>query len=111
MNDQALPVCQIRTKREFYDYQAKYIDDDTEYLFDIDLPSALLERVQALSVEAHDILGCKDFCRVDWMVDRRTLEPYAIEVNTIPGLTSHSLLPKGLHQFLAVAKAVLKGEC
>ncbi|HUU81937.1 MAG TPA: D-alanine--D-alanine ligase [Phycisphaerae bacterium] len=94
IGDQALPVCQIRTRREFYDYQAKYIDDDTEYLFDIDLPADLLRRIQDLSVKAHDALGCRDFSRVDWMVDARTLEPYVLEINTIPGFTSHSLLPK-----------------
>lgn len=90
----ALPVCQIRTQREFYNYQAKYLDDDTEYLFDLDFPAELLQRVQRESERAHRAIGCRDFSRVDWMVDGRTLEPYAIEVNTIPGLTSHSLLPK-----------------
>lgn len=94
LGDQALPVCQIRTKREFYDYQAKYVDDDTEYLFDLDLPRELLARIQGLSVQAHDVLGCRDFSRVDWMVDARTLQPYVLEINTIPGFTSHSLLPK-----------------
>lgn len=90
----ALPVCQIRTRREFYDYQAKYVDDDTEYRFEIDLPAGVLERVQRESERAHAALGCRDFSRVDWMVAANTLEPYAIEVNTIPGFTSHSLLPK-----------------
>ncbi|MCP4247380.1 MAG: D-alanine--D-alanine ligase [bacterium] len=94
LGDRSLPVCQIRTRRDFYDYQAKYIDDDTEYLFDIDLPDALLHRVGELSVRAHQALGCRDFSRVDWMVDAVTLEPYVLEVNTIPGFTSHSLLPK-----------------
>ena len=94
LGDEALPVCQIRTKREFYDYQAKYVDDDTEYLFEIDLPAKLLRRVQELSVRAHHALGCQDFSRVDWMVDGRTFEPYVLEINTIPGFTSHSLLPK-----------------
>ena len=94
LGELALPVCQIRTKREFYDYEAKYIDDDTQYLFDLELPPALLERVQALSLAAHRVLGCSVFSRVDWMVDARTLEPYVLEVNTIPGFTSHSLLPK-----------------
>ena len=90
----ALPVCQIRTRRGFYDYQAKYVDDDTEYLFDIDLPAEVLVRVQRESERAHAALGCRDFSRVDWMVDTATLDPYAIEVNTIPGFTGHSLLPK-----------------
>lgn len=94
LGERALPVCEIRTRRGFYDYQAKYIDDDTQYLFDIDLPDKLLGRIQELSVQAHLALGCRDFSRVDWMVDARTLEPYVLEINTIPGFTSHSLLPK-----------------
>ncbi len=94
LGEEALPVCQIRTKREFYDYQAKYIDDDTEYLFEIDLPDDLLRTVQQLSVKAHQAIGCSDFSRVDWLVDERTMEPHVIEINTIPGFTSHSLLPK-----------------
>jgi D-alanine-D-alanine ligase len=94
LDDTALPVCEIRTRREFYDYEAKYIDDDTEYRFDVDLPAPLLKRVEALSVATHRVLGCRVFSRVDWMVDAATLEPYILEVNTIPGFTSHSLLPK-----------------
>jgi len=90
----ALPVCEIRPSGEFYDYHAKYIADDTQYLFELDLPTTLLERVQRLSLQAHQALGCRVFSRVDWMIDERTLEPYALEVNTIPGFTSHSLLPK-----------------
>lgn len=89
-----LPVCEIRTKREFYDYQAKYIDDETQYLFDLDYPQELLKTVQELSLRAHQALGCRVFSRVDCMVDRTTHEPFILEVNTIPGFTSHSLLPK-----------------
>ncbi len=94
LGNRALPVIEIRTKREFYDYQAKYIDDDTEYLFDIDLPRELLRRIQTMSVQAATALECRDFCRVDWMVDAITHEPFILELNTIPGFTSHSLLPK-----------------
>ena len=94
LDDVALPVCEIRTGREFYDYNAKYADDSTEYLFDFDMPPSLVERVQALSVEAHRALGCSVLSRVDWMIDGSTLEPFALEVNTIPGFTDHSLLPK-----------------
>lgn len=94
LGDDALPVCEIRTERQFYDYEAKYVDDDTQYLFDLDLPGSLLERVQAMSLQAHRALGCRVFSRVDWMVDGRSLEPYVLEINTIPGFTSHSLLPK-----------------
>ena len=94
LGDRALPVCEIRTKREFYDYQAKYIDDDTQYVFELEYPAELLSRVQRLSLDAHRALGCSVFSRVDWMVDRITQQPYILEVNTIPGFTSHSLLPK-----------------
>jgi len=94
LGDQALPVCEIRTQREFYNYEAKYLDDDTQYLFDLGLPEPLLTRVQKLSLTAHQTLGCRAFSRVDWMVDAATQEPYLLEINTIPGFTDHSLLPK-----------------
>lgn len=94
LGDQALPVCEIRTPGEFYDYAAKYERDDTEYRFDIDLPVELLDSVRHQSIAAHEALGCEVFSRVDWMVDGATHEPYLLEVNTIPGFTSHSLVPK-----------------
>ena len=94
LGEVALPVCEIRPDRDFYDYQAKYLDDNTSYLFDLDLPSTLLERVQRLSILAHRTLGCRVLSRVDWMIDTKTLEPYVLEINTIPGFTSHSLVPK-----------------
>ncbi len=94
LGQEALPPIQISTSREFYDYEAKYIDDATEYNLEIDLPADLLSRMQAMSVKAANALGCRDFCRVDWMVDEVTHEPYILELNTIPGFTSHSLLPK-----------------
>jgi len=94
LGDQALPPIQIRTRREYYNYEAKYLDDDTEYLFDIDLPPALLDEIKTLSVKAHQALGCRDFSRVDWLVDEQTHQPYVLEINTIPGFTDHSLLPK-----------------
>ena len=90
----ALPPIEIRTRREFYNYEAKYIDNDTEYLFDVDLPQTVLDEIRRLSVRAHQSLGCRHFSRVDWLVDRQTHQPYALEVNTIPGFTDHSLLPK-----------------
>jgi len=94
LGDQALPPLEIRTRREFYDYQAKYVDEDTEYDFNIDLPPDLLESIARMSLQAHQGLGCRDFSRVDWRVDDRGMKPYVLELNVIPGLTSHSLLPK-----------------
>ncbi|NLX14460.1 MAG: D-alanine--D-alanine ligase [Phycisphaerales bacterium] len=98
LGEAALPPIQIQTRRDFYNYEAKYLDNDTEYRFDIDLPDAVLARIRDMSVQAHLALGCRDFSRVDWMVDSRTLEPYVLEINTIPGLTDHSLLPKAARQ-------------
>jgi D-alanine-D-alanine ligase len=94
LGNQALPPIEIRTKRQFYDYTAKYVDDDTVYDFDIDLPQELLADVERMSLQAHQGLGCRDFSRVDWRIDDRDGKPYMLEVNVIPGLTSHSLLPK-----------------
>ena len=94
LGDMALPVCEIHTPREFYDYAAKYVEDTTEYRFDIDLPAETLKEVQRLRLLAHNALGCRDFSRVDWIVSAKDHRPYALEVNTIPGFTSHSLLPK-----------------
>lgn len=94
LGDQALPPIEIRTSRPFYDYEAKYVDDTTEYRFDIDLPDGLLHSLGEMSVEAHKLLGCRDFSRVDWRVDNNTMRPFVLEVNVIPGMTSHSLLPK-----------------
>jgi D-alanine-D-alanine ligase len=94
LGDRALPPIEIRTARDFYDYAAKYERDDTQYLFDIDLPAELLQHVQDLSLAAHRALGCRDFSRADWRVDPAGMRPYLLEVNTIPGFTTHSLLPK-----------------
>lgn len=94
LGDVALPPIEIRTSRRFYDYQAKYVDDSTEYRFDIDLPDELLRSLGERSVQAHNLLGCRDFSRVDWRVDDNTMRGFVLEVNVIPGMTSHSLLPK-----------------
>jgi D-alanine-D-alanine ligase len=94
LGDETLPPIEIRTQRKFYDYAAKYQDDDTDYLFDLDAAPELLDRIRGLSLAAHRSLGCRDFSRVDWMIDAVHDDPYILEVNTIPGFTDHSLLPK-----------------
>ena len=94
LGEEALAPLEIRTRREFYDYEAKYVDDNTEYVFDIDLPADLLSQMSEMSLEAHHGLGCRDFSRVDWRVDTDRSQPYLLEVNVVPGLTDHSLLPK-----------------
>ena len=93
LDGQALPMIEITTGREFYDYDAKYLDDDTQYLFDTHLSQEQLHQVSQDAQRAFAALGCRDYGRVDMI-----LEPSGrdciLEVNTIPGFTSHSLVPK-----------------
>jgi D-alanine-D-alanine ligase len=93
VGDQVLPPICIRPKRTFYDYEAKYQDNATEYLFDTGIPAAVLKTAQELSWRAFERLGCRHLGRVDWMIDRQH-GLWFLEVNTIPGFTSHSLVPK-----------------
>lgn len=90
---QPLPIIEIRTKRGFYNYQAKYIDEQTEFLFDTIRDATLTANIKAAALDCYNILGCRHFARVDFILgrDRRA---YVLEVNTIPGLTTHSLVPK-----------------
>ena len=96
----ALPIIEIRTQSDFYDYDAKYVDDRTEYLFDTITDPAVAESVSRAAIECFDALGCRHFARVDFVVSDDQIAQ-VLEVNTIPGFTSHSLLPK------AAAKAGL----
>jgi len=87
------PIIEIKSKTGFYDYQAKYHDERTEYLFDtIDKP-ALVSDIKAAALSCFEVLGCRHFARVDFIL-RDDGAAYALEANTIPGMTSHSLLPK-----------------
>jgi len=90
---QALPIIEIRSKTGFYDYHAKYISDQTRYLFDTVEDDAVRSRITKATMACFDALGCRDFARVDFIVAEDGT-PYALEVNTIPGFTTHSLLPK-----------------
>ncbi len=89
-----LPSICIETNREFYDYQAKYEDDDTRFRLPSGLSAAEEAVVQSLARQAFDALACSGWGRVDLMRDRATGEFYVLEANTVPGMTSHSLVPK-----------------
>jgi D-alanine-D-alanine ligase len=93
----ALPVIQIVPAGECYDYDAKYERDDTQYLFDIDLPAETLQQVREWSLTAYRVLGVRHVCRADFMVDALG-RAWLIEVNTMPGFTTHSLLPMAAKQ-------------
>lgn len=92
LNGRALPVIEIRPQTDFYDYHAKYIDASTQYLFDTVEPS-LARSLQQDALTCWKRLGLRHMARIDYILgsDNRA---YILEVNTIPGLTSHSLLPK-----------------
>jgi D-alanine-D-alanine ligase len=93
LHNRALPIIEIRTQNTFYDYQAKYVDEQTQFLFDTITDSAVVERISRAAVDCFRTLGCRHFARVDFVLGSDGA-PYALEVNTIPGFTSHSLLPK-----------------
>lgn len=93
LDDTALPVVQVIPQRRFYDYVAKYTPGMTQYLVPAPLDAALTAQVQALARRAHQILGCEGFSRVDLIAPPGQV-PVVLEVNTIPGLTATSLLPK-----------------
>jgi len=93
----ALPSIRIVPKGEWYDYHAKYIADDTQYLCP-GLDGAAEDEIRRLAMEAFVAAGCKGWGRVDVMRDRNSGQLYLIEVNTAPGMTSHSLVPKAARQ-------------
>jgi len=93
LDDEPLPVIEIRYPCDTFDYEAKYISNETEYILDPPVGGELEREMQRIAVKAHNILGCKHFSRVDLRLDAEN-GPCVLEVNTIPGLTSHSLLPK-----------------
>lgn len=93
LKGEALPVIHLETAREFYDYQAKYVDDDTQYHIPCGLAPAREREMQDLALRAFASLGCSGWGRVDLMADDQG-KFHILEINTVPGMTSHSLVPK-----------------
>jgi D-alanine-D-alanine ligase len=89
---EALPLIRLETPRDFYDYDAKYVADDTRYILPCGLPEAAERAIREAGLRAFDALGCRGWGRVDLMLDRAG-NPYFLEVNTSPGMTDHSLVP------------------
>ncbi len=105
LNGEALPIIQIVPKSGFYDYTAKYTKGQTEYLLPAPLDNVLYSRLQQMAVDACGLLGCRGAARVDFMVRER--EFFCLEVNTIPGMTETSLLPKAAaHAGISFAELV-----
>lgn len=89
----ALPVIRIVAPGGNYDYQNKYFNDDTQYLVPSGLSADEEANIQALVLKAFKALDCRGWARADVMIDQHTRAPYLLEINTSPGMTSHSLVP------------------
>jgi D-alanine-D-alanine ligase len=93
LDDKVLGGVEVRPSREFYTYEAKYTAGLTQYIFPPDLDPETAHKAEAAALAAHRALGCSGATRVDLIIDRQR-NPYVLEVNTIPGMTETSLLPK-----------------
>ena len=89
----ALPVIKIIPPQANYDFHHKYFSNETQYLCPTGLAPEINERVQALALAAYRTLGCRTWGRADVMLEQKTGKPYLLEMNTSPGMTSHSLVP------------------
>ena len=92
LGGEALPLIKLETPRDFYDYQAKYVADDTRYIIPAGLTGTKEQELRELCLRAFRAIGCRGCARVDLMLDRRG-RPYLLEINTSPGMTDHSLVP------------------
>ena len=97
LNDRVLPIIKLETKRDFYNYQAKYEDDDTQYICPCGLNEQFEQSLGNLSLQACTALNVGAWARVDLLVDSKQ-QPWLIEINTVPGMTSHSLVPMAAKQ-------------
>ncbi|MGV6826042.1 MAG: D-alanine--D-alanine ligase [bacterium] len=92
LGEEALPAIKLETPNEFYDYAAKYEQDDTSYLIPCGLDEQTEQQIKVLAKRAFDCVGASGWGRVDLMMDGDG-NPMLIEINTVPGMTSHSLVP------------------
>ncbi|WP_026939528.1 D-alanine--D-alanine ligase family protein [Hippea alviniae] len=88
----ALPVIHIKPKSGFYDYKNKYTKGATEYIVPADIDNEIAELVKQVATEAYKAVGCDSYARVDLILENNI--PYVLEINSIPGMTATSLLPK-----------------
>lgn len=92
LDGEVLPLIRIQPAGEYYDYHAKYVAEDTQYHCPCGLEAALEAELQALCLQAFEALGARGWGRIDFMLDEQ-LRPWLIEANTVPGMTTHSLVP------------------
>lgn len=93
MNEErALPIIEIVPKNEIYDYESKYTAGGSEHIVPARIDEDLTEKIKQYAVAAHQVLGCKTYSRVDFLLTKEGI-PYILEVNTLPGMTPTSLFP------------------
>ena len=97
INRQVLPMIRLETDRKFYDYVAKYKSDDTRYICPCGLDTSVEQELGAIMLDAFDAIGASGWGRVDFLLDTDG-RPWLIEANTVPGMTSHSLVPMAAKQ-------------
>ena len=92
LGNQSLPSIKIISDHNIYDYHSKYFSNKTEYLCPSDLTKEQERSIQSIAMKAFDLTGASGWGRVDFIVDKDK-NPYLLEINTVPGMTSHSLVP------------------
>jgi D-alanine-D-alanine ligase len=93
LGNEAMPLVEIRPHEGFYDYHNKYTSGRSDYLCPAPLPKALTKQVQEAALRAYYALDCRGFARVDLLLTPEN-KAYCLELNTLPGMTQHSLVPK-----------------
>lgn len=93
LGNKAYPIIEIIPENDLYDYECKYTKGMTEYPCPADLSNELTEKIQNIALKIHKLLGCRHYSRVDFILDDE-LSPWFLELNTLPGMTKTSLIPK-----------------
>jgi D-alanine-D-alanine ligase len=111
LNGKALPIIEVAPKSGFYDYESKYTPGKTDYILPARISAELTAQVSTLSENIYNWIGCRGAARLDYMIDGRG-NPYFLEINTIPGMTETSLLPKAAKaagiEFAQLCEAILE---
>ncbi len=111
LNGKVLPHIYIRPKNGFYDYESKYTKGMTEYLFETGLTERQIEKINFTALKIYEIFSCEGAARVDFIFDGQNA--WVLEINTLPGMTETSLLPKAANKagisFLELVEELLKG--
>jgi D-alanine-D-alanine ligase len=113
LGNQALPSIKIMSDHDFYDYDSKYFSNKTEYLCPSDLSDQQEKNIREIAMKAFNLTGASDWGRADFILDKDK-NPYLLEINTVPGMTSHSLVPMAAEaagmNFEQLVLKILHGE-